>query len=591
MSYQLRVIEGPDRGKTFELPTSGTVRVGRAADTATQLTDRTVSRYHCQLEVEGDRVLVTSSSQSGTLVNDQLITQQELHEEDVIRLGTAGETRIVFEVVDIHAGATLRGGAEKLQEAMASELKGLLGKSLAHFRINQALAEGGNRSVFLARDTQHGRDVALKVIAPGPQELRTLGQTFPLLRPVLGIEHPNLVPLYEADQTGIHYWISMEVVEGESLQKHLEQAGLSGVIDWPHVLRIGIQLARGLEALHQRAIVHGSITPARVLVTRGTRQAKLGGLWRARLTKDCRAGSGDVQEVLKQLAYVPPERLRGARPASSAGDVYSLGAVLYHLLAGRAPFHAGNDADLINLIIQTEAAPLKEVQFSIPDRFEQVVKRMLAKAPEARYADASEVLSALQEVAAPGAAASPPEPVGPPPRREEPGRKITQEMPAPAPRSAPAANVAPAAVAAAPAVAPAAAEGRLSVTCKCGQTLQARKQFAGTRVRCPCCGDFIDLPGRPQSSQSSQVVTLPHTPLPRPSVTRPTAEAGPKATTPLARKIVRAIAVLVLVIGTVLVFYSGMAFNFNSPAQKAEKTNPATKASSTANPATPPSKP
>src|SRR6202043_4049497 len=124
----------------------------------------------------------------------------------------------------------------------------------------------------------------------------------------LGFDHPHLVNLYEVGQTGIHFWIAVEYVDGESLEKHLANAGLAGGIDWQHVLRIGIHLARGLDALHQQDIIHRNITPAHVLVTRGDRLAKLGGLWRARPAKECRAEKADVQDVLQHLAYMPPER-------------------------------------------------------------------------------------------------------------------------------------------------------------------------------------------------------------------------------------------------------------------------------------------
>src|SRR4051794_19378232 len=96
--HKLRVIAGPDEGKVFELPASGTVIVGRGTSALTELTDLTVSRAHCVLEIKGDCVLITNSSQSGTVVNETLVGEQELRSGEVIRLGTAGDTKLLFEV-------------------------------------------------------------------------------------------------------------------------------------------------------------------------------------------------------------------------------------------------------------------------------------------------------------------------------------------------------------------------------------------------------------------------------------------------------------------------------------------------------------
>jgi len=572
MIRQLRVLEGPDHGKVFELPASGVVRIGRGADTFTRLTDRTVSRYHCQLEVDGDRVLVTTASESGTLVNDQRVTQQELREEDVIRLGDTGETRLVYEVVDIHAGATLQGGGDKFKQTILDEMKGLLGKTLAHFRVNKVLAEGSSSTVFLARDTQHNRDVALKVFPPGPDCVRTLPQAFQMLQPLLAFEHPHLVTLYETGQTGIHHWIAMEYVEGESLQKHLANAGLTGMIDWQHVLRIGIHLAKGLDALHQQQIIHRNITPVHVLLTRSDRLAKLGGLWRARADRDCRTEGADVKEVLHHLAYMPPERLRGGERASARGDIYSLGAVLYHLLAGRPPFGGQNDAEIINKIIQSEAISLKEFQLSLPDALERAIRRMLAKAPEDRFASASELLSALQYISRGEPATEAPPPQRPVPRdRQEHVAAVEPAGPAPVANAPVAFATAPPAPI--PPVLPSAGEGKITVLCRCGQTLQARKQFAGTRVRCPCCGDFIDLPGRPQ------VVRPPQGPASADQSERPSgsswqAAASAQTATALLHKVVRYIALAVLLVGTVVVVFSGMVCNSAPQSRPPEKTKP-----------------
>jgi hypothetical protein len=446
MIRRLRVIAGPDAERVFELPVTGAVELGRGKDTLTRLKDLTVSRTHCRLELEDSRVVLTNTSPSGTLVNDSPVTEQELRGDEVIALG---ETRLRFEVEDPHDAATIRGG--QMVAGLAASIPSLIGKTLDHFQIGKVLAEGAAGTVFRATDTRDRREVALKVLT---EQAKPLLQGFPeVLRPVLGLRHPNLVALVGTGKSGPLTGVAAEYVEGESLEKRLKAASAGGGLDWQHALRYGIHLAAALDAMHKSQVVHRTVTPHSILITRADNQARLGALWRARAAQDC--PRSDTAEVLRNLAYMPPERATGIQPATAAGDIYNLGAVLYTLLAGRPPFEGSKDADLIGRIAQTDPVPPREFQVTLPPAFDRAVLRALAKRPQDRHASAGELLAILQRIA------------------ERPGDGVVQEQKAsPAP------------------------EGRIVVTCQCGQQLQARKQFAGTRVRCPVCGSFVLLPGK-----------------------------------------------------------------------------------------------
>src|SRR5207244_9479757 len=160
---QLCVLAGDaeDQGKVFPLPASGTVLIGRAAHTLTALHDLKVSREHCELEVNGGRGLLTNRSSAGTLVDGRPITgAHELRHGAVIQLGKDSATQLRLEVQSVHEAKTL--GAGGLDEAIGQELKGLLGASVGHFRVDSLLGEGVSSLVFKARDTRQNRDVALK---------------------------------------------------------------------------------------------------------------------------------------------------------------------------------------------------------------------------------------------------------------------------------------------------------------------------------------------------------------------------------------------------------------------------------------------
>jgi hypothetical protein len=221
-------------------------------------------------------------------------------------------------------------------------------------------------------------------------------------------------------------------------------------------------------------VVHAEIQPRHVLIQSTENVAKLSApihLPNFERSLTSRAAAGG--EALRALAYLAPERVRGNAPGDSRSDLYSLGATVYTLLAGRPPFTGKTATDLAAQILQTEVVRPKEFQLSLPDRFEQVVLRLLAKRPEDRYPSPAALLADLDRVLK-----SPTEPEARPAPAPPAPQPVTSPAPAPAAPSAPR------------------AEDKISVTCVCGQLLQARTKYAGTRVRCPICASELILPGR-----------------------------------------------------------------------------------------------
>ncbi|HYT92958.1 MAG TPA: oligosaccharide flippase family protein, partial [Gemmataceae bacterium] len=495
MAGKLRVIAGPDTGGVFELPASGTVVLGRDKGTLTQFRERTVSRSHCRLEVVGDRVLVINDSQSGTLVNDRPITRSELRPNDVIRLGEESETRIRFEVEDVHSEATIRGGS--VGKILQEEFNALVGKTLGHFQIARLLGSDALGTTFRAWDNRHKRQVALKVFVPEPN----LPQRFRMFQPVLGLQHPGLVALWEAGDTDARYWCSLEDVEGETLETLLgsssRKAGGTGPIPWDQVLRFAIQLTEGLAALHRKNLVHRGITPGAVLLTTSGKEARLSGLWNVRTITDCKTDTADTQDVLRDVAYMPPERAGFGKPATMRGDLYSLGAVLYHMLTGQPPFAGGGDKEIIANIVRNAPAALRTFQPSLPDPLEQAVMSLLAKRPDDRYQNVLDLLTTLRGSALgrPAAGVAGGGVAGDGWRVAGKEKAAGLSVPLPATRHPP-----PASPPVPPAQAPAAAakpSDRISFACPCGMTMQTRRQFAGERVRCPWCKTFLIVPGGP----------------------------------------------------------------------------------------------
>jgi serine/threonine protein kinase len=517
MLNKLVVIAGRDKGRVFRLPETGTFHIGRGQDTATRLNDLRVSRSHCHVRIRGDEVLITDAqSKEGTFVNQQRLAPNAphaLHAGDLISLG---DTELRLEVENIFDAPTM--GADQLgalvdQQAKRDPLIDLAGTSLAHYRLGKVLAQGTAGVLFRARDTRADQEVALKVIRP--EHLKRDGDVqrfLGRLRSLVPLRHANLVAVYDADKTDAYCWGALEFIAGDNLAQRLERAGANGV-HWQHALRVALHVGRALDLLGQHRIVHGGILPRRILIQSSDNVAKLNAPMRIAALENSladRATGGG--EALQDLAYLPPERLRGEARGDSRSDIYSLGATVYTLLAGRPPFTGKTATDLAARIVQNGIVRPKEFQLSLPEPFEQVVLRMLAKRPEDRYPTPAELLADLERVLK----RSEEPPVGPAPELKAPADLERVPAPPDALEHVPAApdqpehgpiapeEPAPSPIRPFPMTPP---EGMISETCVCGQVLQARAKYAGTRVRCPVCNSELVLPGR-----STRATPAPPTP-------------------------------------------------------------------------------
>src|SRR5262245_29999191 len=167
MPMQLQVVAGPDKGRVFPINEAVPLLIGRSQDSETRPSNPHASRTHCQVQVDGDAVVIIDrGSAAGTLVNGKKITQQQLRHGDVIRVG---DTQIRFESDEGDEKSTLAPGAAapaRPPAGGAERLNELVGKTLSRYEVGQVLAKGNSGLVFGARDTREDRVVALKVLWP-----------------------------------------------------------------------------------------------------------------------------------------------------------------------------------------------------------------------------------------------------------------------------------------------------------------------------------------------------------------------------------------------------------------------------------------
>ena len=274
-----------------------------------------------------------------------------------------------------------------------------LGTELAGYRIVSLLGAGGMSVVYLAEDLRLKRRVALKLLAAGLAEDKSFRERF-LCESELAasIDHPNIVPIYEAGTTGDQLFIAMRYVEGRDLGERLQR----GTLDPADAIGILAQVASALDAAHARGLVHRDVKPSNVLLDVGARpdgsdHVYLADFGLTRRVSEKSAVGGDGH-LLGTIDYVAPEQIAG-EDVDGRADVYSLGCVLYECLVGRPPFHRDSELAVVFAHLEVEPPSPSVQRPDLPEALDAVIARALAKDPQQRYPSCRELARAALAVA------------------------------------------------------------------------------------------------------------------------------------------------------------------------------------------------
>jgi eukaryotic-like serine/threonine-protein kinase len=260
------------------------------------------------------------------------------------------------------------------------------------YRLERELGRGGMATVFLAHDFRHDRPVALKVLHP--ELAATLGPERFLreIKLAARLQHPHILTVHDSGETDGQLWFTMPFVEGESLRDRLRRDKQLPVED---ALRIATDAARALDYAHQHGVVHRDIKPENLLLTTdgSTLVADFG---------IARALSGGEEQLTQTgmsvgtPAYMSPEQAAGQRQLDARTDIYSLGCVLYEMLAGEPPFAGPTAQAVIAKRLSGEVPRVRHVRPSVPEELEHAVSQALALIAADRFASAAEFARALR---------------------------------------------------------------------------------------------------------------------------------------------------------------------------------------------------
>ena len=269
--------------------------------------------------------------------------------------------------------------------------------SLGRYQIKKLLGRGGMGAVYLAHDSQLDRDVALKVPKFEADTNPTLVSRFYReARSAANLSHPNLCQVFDVGEIDGTHYIAMAFIKGRPLSSYVDADNPSQPRGIAAIVR---KVAMGMEDAHQSGIIHRDIKPANIMIDH--RKEPIVMDFGLAVPQDLGDESRLTQDgaLLGSPAYMSPEQLKGQPDAiGAASDIYSLGVVLYELLAGRLPFAgAGSTIAMIGQILTEEPVPLRSVREDIDESLASICHRAMSKEPESRFASMKDFADALTE--------------------------------------------------------------------------------------------------------------------------------------------------------------------------------------------------
>ena len=266
----------------------------------------------------------------------------------------------------------------------------MIGTTVSHYKIVERLGEGGMGVVYRAEDTRLKRQVALKFLPPEMTRDNEAKERFVQeAQAASALDHPAICNIHEIDQTEDgQLFICMAIYEGEPVDEKLA----AGPVDVEETVRIGIQVAEGLHKAHENGVIHRDIKPANLFYTKD-RQTKILDFGLAKLNVNTHLTMAGT--TLGTAAYMSPEQARGEE-VDGRTDLWSLGVVLYEMLAGRRPFRSDYEQALVYSILNEDPESIEEIRPEVPVGLAGIVVRLLSKEPEGRFENAREVAEALR---------------------------------------------------------------------------------------------------------------------------------------------------------------------------------------------------
>src|SRR6266536_1990944 len=281
----------------------------------------------------------------------------------------------------------------------------LVGQTIGHYEISKRIGIGGMGEVYLATDITAGRKAALKLLpARFTGDAERLKRFQQEARAVVGLNHPNILTVYEIGEDHSTHYIASELIDGETLRQRL----MRGRMQLSEAVDIAIQMTSALAAAHNAGIVHRDIKPENIML-RPDGYVKVLDFGIAKLAESAfEEATADRQRpmtligtilgsVLGTVRYMSPEQACGER-VNQSSDIWSLGVVLYEMVTGHVPFAGDTPRETMTSVLEKEPPPLTSYVRHIPSELQHIVNKALRKDRTERYQSVSEMLQAFKNL-------------------------------------------------------------------------------------------------------------------------------------------------------------------------------------------------
>lgn len=292
------------------------------------------------------------------------------------------------------AGANLSDEAETSSAASAASARRneLPFRTLGHYEILGRIGRGGMGDVYRGRDGRLQRDVAIKVLPPDlARQPEFVARFYAEASAAAKIVHPHVIPIYFIGEDHDHHFFAMQFVRGESLGELLARRRRLSLRE---TLDIAAQVVSGLAAAHRQCLVHRDIKPGNILLDHEHRRAILADFGLVKVV-DSGFQTTAAGVVMGTADYISPEQGRGAA-VDGRSDLYSLGVLLYQMVSGQLPFSADSATAMLFLHVYEQPRPLADAAPHVPKMLANVIMKLLAKDPAARFQSADELLAELE---------------------------------------------------------------------------------------------------------------------------------------------------------------------------------------------------
>ncbi len=415
-------LEGPVGG-TFVLARGEGLVIGRSLQVDLSVDDLRVSRRHCRIE-HGDKGITALDlrSANGTYVNGQRITRALLRPGDALQVGNASlrvsiqygdedylersytcdQCRRAISLMTFADGDVIQLGdrfiCPQCRDKQSTPEFSLLELDIVQrlyqegFEVLEKLSISGVVPIYKARKRSLDQLVALKALPlSGAISQKKISRFVQEAKAQARLRHKNIVAIYDVRSLPDLIYIVMELIEGETLLHTIQRSGSRLAVR--DALRLGYQVARALAHAHEKGIVHRDVKPSNIMVGLDG-DAKLIDFGLAKNLHELSLGITSDGETLGTVGYMAPEQVRTAREADHRADVYGLGATLFHCLAGRPPFLARSEAQLMEEL--ERSAPPLELLVGVPLSVVTFIVKLMQRRPEDRFQSPPELLAAME---------------------------------------------------------------------------------------------------------------------------------------------------------------------------------------------------